>query len=269
LERSIQESFINLRTESDAEGDFRELDRLASVLELSSKQAALDSKKLVEQSRLGNLIQIKKLTSSLQKHSLLFSEALASISGSLISNLASNVIQPDFLNEIQAAAAAIDLQPPKVSRSGILSHPYKLTVDKSNSQIRYGGKIISSSRPSVIAQFLKEEREACGVDVGGFVELLRTVYMTLTANQRSISVPLSEIYEHLTLLPSARKEYSEYAFIRDIAALDGYTPLTSKDGLLLSLPASTSARLSRGYTAVSKDGDERVYASIRFDLAQS
>ena len=199
----------------------------------------------------------------------MFSDALATLSGASIGSVASAVSQPDFLREIQAAAAALDLEALKVSRSGILSHPYKLTVDQSSSQIRFGGKIVSSSRPSSIAQYLRDEREACGVDVGNFVELLKTVYMTLTGNVRSISVPLSEVYEHLTLLPSARKEYSEYSFIRDIAALDGFTPLTSKDGLLLSLPASTSARLSRGYPAVTKNGDERVYASIRFDPAQS
>ena len=78
--------------------------------------------------------------------------------------------------------------------------------------------------------------------------------------------PLIEIYELLTLLPGAEREYPKDEFARDIHMLDRKPEMRTKDGRGFALPASTGTKIVRQrLTFFDQDGNEKIYVGIRFD----
>jgi len=80
----------------------------------------------------------------------------------------------------------------------------------------------------------------------------------------SHSVPLGDVYEIMTLLPGAGREYSRQEFARDIYLLDRGGVTTTRRGYVVSLPASTGARASTAMRVVTESGQEKVYYGLAF-----
>lgn len=208
---------------------------------------------------------MRKFAQNLTRLRVALADAFADAELQDSDNLLLAIRSPDYLEELEACSRAVGLTDVKATRTALLSFPHKVTLDGSGTHLKAGTRSISILRPSCVAIFLKSERERDDASRPLFLACLREAYLSLTNGVTSISVPLVETYERLTLLPRIRKEYNEADFFTDICFLDSRGPTVTADDLHLTLPASTSARMSRGYACVTENGEERIYASIRFD----
>ena len=76
---------------------------------------------------------------------------------------------------------------------------------------------------------------------------------------------LGQVYELLTLLPGQSREYSRQEFARATYLLDRSGVNRTRDGFVVSLPASTGTKSGRGViTAITESGQERRYWGIAF-----
>jgi hypothetical protein len=77
---------------------------------------------------------------------------------------------------------------------------------------------------------------------------------------------LVDIYELLTLLPGASRDYSKQDFARDIYLLDRSGVNQTRRGQVVSFPSSTGARAAAASTLriVTEGGQEKVYYGIAF-----
>jgi hypothetical protein len=101
-----------------------------------------------------------------------------------------------------------------------------------------------------------------------FLEALLTAYTLAGASRRSWEMGqpmrLANIYKVLTVLPGATSGYSLPEFARDIYLLDESRVDRTKEGLTLSLPASSGGREAGALRTVTRGGSVKTYYSIAF-----
>lgn len=127
-------------------------------------------------------------------------------------------------------------------------------------------------RPTVLVNHLKElQRQPPRFRPEAFLEALFSAYQNLVrqrGKQLANSAPTEElvrIYDLLTLLPGQAREYSRQEFARDIYLLDRSGVTTTRQGWVVSFPASTGTRsASRTLRAIAEDGREKIYYGIAF-----
>jgi len=129
-------------------------------------------------------------------------------------------------------------------------------------------------RPSVLVAHLQDlQRRPPRFRPEAFLAALHQAYGKLTAprgrGQLQVEgpvVPLSEIYELLTLLPGQAREYSRQEFARDIYLLDRSEVGTTRQGMQLRFsPGGRGSRI----TVVTEEGAERSYHGIYFVAVSS
>jgi hypothetical protein len=127
-------------------------------------------------------------------------------------------------------------------------------------------------RPSLVVEHLRALHERpTRFKSGDFLTTLFNAYRVLVqrrgpgALERGPVEQLVEVYELLTLLPGQSREYSRQEFARDIYLLDRSGVTSTRDGFVMSLPASTGTKSGRGViTAITESGQERRYWGIAF-----
>jgi hypothetical protein len=130
-------------------------------------------------------------------------------------------------------------------------------------------------RPSIVVQHLRRlQTQAPRFKPEAFLEALFKAYRAL--GQQHGSTPsktgpverLSRVYELFTLLPGQTREYSSHEFARDIYLLDRSGITETRDGFVVSFPASTGTKSATGViTAITERGQERRYWGIAFARA--
>lgn len=172
-----------------------------------------------------------------------------------------------YLAELQDAAARAGVQ--LFERDGIIfCYPVLVRVEPEMAAVRIDKKLEPNIRPEVLAAGLKraQSREPKARSER-FIETLFDAYELLRGKDGEyIDRPLSRIYEVLTLLPGANKEYSLLDFTRDLYFLDTSGIAETKRGFRMSLPASTVSRerSAKILHFVTRDGHEKQYAAIKF-----
>jgi len=127
-------------------------------------------------------------------------------------------------------------------------------------------------RPSVLVEHLRDvQRRPPRFRPEAFLESLFQAYSFLVDRygpnplDGGHTEPLLRVYELLTLLPGAAREYSRQEFARDIYLLDRGGVTTTRRGYIVSFPASTGARSASGSVrVVTETGQEKVYYGIAF-----
>jgi hypothetical protein len=130
-------------------------------------------------------------------------------------------------------------------------------------------------RPSIVVEHLRTlQEQPPRFRPDAFLEALFGAYRVLAqrhgsgALQRGPVERLAQIYELLTLLPGQSREYSRQEFARDIYLLDRSGSITTRDGFVVSFPASTGTKSAGGViTAITETGQERQYWGIAFTRA--
>ncbi len=130
-------------------------------------------------------------------------------------------------------------------------------------------------RPSVVVEHLRTLHERPPrFRSEAFLETLFNAYRVLAQRHGSGGLDrapverLAQIYELLTLLPGQSREYSRQEFARDIYLLDRSGVTETRDGFVVSFPASTGTKSAAGtITAITESGQERRYWGIAFARA--
>ena len=127
-------------------------------------------------------------------------------------------------------------------------------------------------RPSIVVEHLRTLQERPPrFKPDAFLVALFSAYRVLAqrhgpgALQRGPVERLMQVYDLLTLLPGQSREYSRQEFARDIYLLDRSGVTATRDGFVVSFPASTGTRSASGViTAITETGQERRYWGIAF-----
>ncbi len=96
------------------------------------------------------------------------------------------------------------------------------------------------------------------------IEVLYNVWEPLAARPQTTGlVRLVAIFDLLTLLPQAR-EYTRPEFARDLLQLDMSSVRATRAGHRIRLRADTAAKGASVLSAVTPEGEVRIYSSIEF-----
>lgn len=175
----------------------------------------------------------------------------------------------DFLDDLKTAAAQTGVR--LYERDGtIFCYPVLVRPEPANAGVRIDKKLEFNIHPTVLAATLKKlQSQEPKAKPGQFIETLFAAYELERAKRKVeayIDLPLTAIYDILTLLPGTDKDYTLLDFTRDIYFLDTSDTNQTKKGYRMSLPASTVSR-ERGTKIikfVTRDGHEKQYAAIKF-----
>ena len=187
-------------------------------------------------------------------------------------------LREDYAAELIQVAAARGLQIHEQD-GRLISSPSIVRILASDRAVRIDKSQTATIRPSHLVGLLQaRQKRASGYRPGAFLESLYAVYADiaredgserLMAGRQGRVIPLARIYRLITALPSARREYNETDFARDLYQLDTSGIKTTRSGATVSFPASTGARSSRGvFTFVDPDGNSVSYYGIRFAAAE-
>ena len=127
-------------------------------------------------------------------------------------------------------------------------------------------------RPSTLVSHLKTlQNRPVRFKPDNFLESLYSAYKTLIRRRakdqvgKEIVITLREIYKLLTLLPGQAKEYSHQEFARDIYLLDRSGVTTTREGFVVSFPASTGTRSNKNtIRVITQEGQDKPYYGISF-----
>ncbi len=131
-------------------------------------------------------------------------------------------------------------------------------------------------RPSLVVEHLRSLQDRPPrFKPDAFLEALFKAYRALVQRHGASKLEsgpverLARVYELFTLLPGQTREYSSHEFARDIYLLDRSGITETRDGFVVSFPASTGTKSATGViTAITENGQERRYWGIAFTRAR-
>lgn len=153
----------------------------------------------------------------------------------------------------------------------LYTYPLLITLDPARRAVTIDRKAERRIRPSTLIGLIRQRKEQpARFRPETFLRTLYAAYHQLTRNGRAGSVvPLTDIYNLLTLMPSVRRDYAIQEFTRDVYLLDDSGASVTPNGATLSFHASTGTRSGRGVLRiVTKEGAEKRYYGISFSVAQ-
>jgi alpha-D-ribose 1-methylphosphonate 5-triphosphate synthase subunit PhnG len=175
-----------------------------------------------------------------------------------------------FLEELIEAAERAGVR--LAEREGVIfSYPVLVRPEPASAAVRIDKKLVGTLRPETLAATLKQAQSRDPkARPERFIESLLDAYELVRARRKLdayIDLPLTRLYDVLTLLPST--DYTLLDFTRDLYFLDISGMTETRRGFRMSLPASTVSRekSARVLRFVTRDGYEKIYASIKFTPA--
>jgi hypothetical protein len=173
-----------------------------------------------------------------------------------------------YTKELLAAAADAGVHAVE-SDQRILCYPSIVQVSPSDATVLIDKKKERRLRPSVLARLLADLQDRPPkFRPEAFLETLAAAY-DLVAARPGATVKLAAVYNVLTLLPGASRDYTRPEFARDLYLLDQSGVTVTKNGRVLSLPASALTRSAGVLTTVTKRGQVKVYAGIAFNTGSA
>ncbi|MHB1463422.1 MAG: hypothetical protein ACYC1M_19210 [Armatimonadota bacterium] len=250
-----------------------EYGRQVSVWLDQAKKATAAIQKFQKALTAGNLRDVEKL----RQAALLATEALQQRAESCpeFNFDATGYLQPDgeFIPELKAAAEAAGVK--MYERDGIIfCYPVLIRREPDIPAVRIDKQLNYGIRSEILAAQLKKlQAKDPKTNPERFMETIFEAYKLILAKpgrarDEFIDIPLTKVYEVLTMLPSSNKEYSLLDFTRDIYFLELSRLTETKEGYHMSLPASTASRerSAKKLRFVTRDGMEKEYVAIKFTL---
>jgi hypothetical protein len=173
---------------------------------------------------------------------------------------------PDhFLQEVQEAAASAGLRI-TVLDGKIYCYPLLVRVRGAERSVQIGAKQERGVRPSALISELRNlQAKPRRFESQGFLNLLHRAYTYCLSGKGSEVVSLGRIYDILTLMPGASKDYTRDDFSRDLYLLDRSLGATTRGGHVPVLSASTGTRHGgEVFLTIGEDGEEKRYYGIKF-----
>jgi hypothetical protein len=217
----------------------------------------------------GNLRDIEKLRTAAQTAAANASEAAANCTPVEFDSNAYLRPEGGFVEELTQAAENANVR--LFERDGVIfSYPVLVRPEPELAAVRVDKTLFFSLRPSVLANLLKRlQAKDPKARPERFIETLLIAYELVRARDNyaaAVDVPLTSVYEVLTLLPGSEKDYTLLDFTRDLYFLDTSGVVETRKGYALSLPASTATREKKvkPLPFVDRQGREKLYATIKF-----
>ena len=255
---------------------FSDTEKAAESALKMARGLGLQARALERAAKNGNIAAIKreqsKLTESL--NSLQQELQNAASSWPFTDEEVEQYLNERYTDELQSAAASVGLK--MYERDGnLFSYPSIVRVLPREYAVRVDRKRNSAIRPSHLAeQLLKSQTKTSGFSPARFIESLYTVYSGILSREDSgrlmkssgVVVPLIKIYQLMTALPGADREYNRSDFARDLYMLDAEGPRQTRRDATVSFPSSTGTRQRSGdlFTFVGPQGQSVTYYGIRF-----
>ena len=161
----------------------------------------------------------------------------------------------------------------------LLCHPSIVRVNAEARRVTIDGRAWKSIRPSALtAELLKRQKRpvASASKSEAFLEALHKVYRRIVRRDGPGLAPvapapvvsLADIYELMTALPGAQRDYQRIDFARDLYRLDTSGTTQTRKGNRMRLVGSTGTKnRSRVLTFIAPGGREITYFGIRFGEA--
>lgn len=175
------------------------------------------------------------------------------------------LLRERYERELLAAAVERGL---KISRQDdrLIVYPSILRLLPEARAVQVDRTKVTALRPSKLAEQLKaNQSKKPRFRPEQFLESLYRAYKLVVGPKGVQGTTLDAVYQALTLLPGAAKEYVKPDFARDIYFLQSSNATTTKSGARVSFPASTGTKgTSKLFTFVGPDGTPVVYYGITF-----
>ncbi|MHB2016635.1 MAG: hypothetical protein ACYCW6_06775 [Candidatus Xenobia bacterium] len=175
-------------------------------------------------------------------------------------------LQPDrYSQELLAAAHSLGVS--LFEQDGHFAcYPSLVKLQPKDRSILIDRKVYRNLRPSYLAAHLaKLQKRAPKLNAATFLETLKAAHGLLNGGKAGMQ-KLLDIYEVLTVMPTAKKDYSLQEFARDVYLLDGSGLKTTKDGNAFHLDSGSTGGKKRAnlLIVITRDGLERTYYGIEF-----
>lgn len=234
----------------------------------ATKDLLLVAKQLLQSSETGDLTQLHRGVASLGTLIDRLKGMNADITSFLDFDAEAYLSSPAFLQELSDAATRAGVTT-ALGESALYSYPLAVTVQPQKASLLFGKRRVTRLRPTFVAQQLKQLQSETGrISTTSFIETLYKGYNLLLQNNRLVAgavIPLTSVYDVLTLLPQSSRDYTKHDFSVDIYRLDKSNNHITKDGHRVSLPASTGTRATSGVLSiVSNTGAELRYYGVAF-----
>jgi hypothetical protein len=181
-----------------------------------------------------------------------------------------------FLTEVREAAEQVGLR--VYEQDGQLyCYPFLVRVLPGDKAVLIDKNRERRLRPKVLVAHLKDlQNKPVRFKSEPFLEALYVAYRTVVATRdpdllnTRVVVPLTKIYELLTLLPGSTRDYSRAEFARDIYLLDRSGVTTTKDGSHVTFPTATGTKSAGNFLSViTQEGREKKYYGILFSAVEA
>ena len=250
----------------DLETELELLDQMLAAAEKAGKLANASLRKAHEGARTGNLRDLSKLLDGFRDSARALAQHATNSATSWTFQSDAYFARGTYLSEVSKRAEDAGLTNVREMDGQLFSYPVAVKLDARDLSVKLGKKNLRAMRPSYLAGLLKQARSApARENLAPILHAMEKAYLQLSGGNVGLAVGLNDVYKTLTLLPGAARTYTPADFIMDVYRLDQAGPQMTKSGRRLDLPASTSTRGTRGTRFVTEAGDEKYYASIRFE----
>jgi hypothetical protein len=245
-----------------------ELDARLAEAARSLKAATQALKKAQDAARTGNLRDLSRLLEAAANSGATYAHEMQRAESSWAFSGEDYLASGQYLNELRATAAKLGLGGVRILDGRLYSYPHIVRAEARDLAVRIGKKKDPRVRPSHVAQMLRAAQAK--PQQGNLAPLLNAIeqaYLHLTRGELGHPVSLRQVHAALTLLPGSAREYSLDDFVMDVYRLDLSGPYVTRANHRIDLPASTSTRGGQGVRIATKEGEEKLYSTIRFQSA--
>ncbi|MGB9887023.1 MAG: hypothetical protein ACPLPT_02110 [Moorellales bacterium] len=251
----------------------RELGQERRALAERKRQAAAHQARLERALREGDLEQARRIIGRWEAVLAKQQEVLAVLKERLPAFDLAGYLREGFHSGFVAACQAEGL---KVAGSfpAYEVFPFRVRVYPERGVVEVNGRTVRVLRPGALAAYLKKQRDRLyreDFHAERFVEALARAYDALLALRRAVQgidlpsgtdVPLQEVYEQLTPLPTQKRQYPRELFAFDLYRLRRAGVDRTADGRRVEL--GEPGKRVRPIVIYDEQGREHRYGSLRF-----
>jgi hypothetical protein len=252
---------------------------LATRVEGGARHISQAARAVVKTARTGELVTLRascsRLDDAVRELARLADEISAAESWSDTEE--QDYLASAYVEELRSFAedAGISLNP---YGTGWSAFPVVVRVDAKGRTLKIDRKRTKAIRPSVvIGEILRSRHAKPRLGPEQFIEVLRSGYDAAAAARNVSSGQSSDgmvrvvaVYEMLTLLPDARRDYPIEEFTRDLHQLQLSGVRTSRDGRELRLSAAGAIRSGKDViTVIDDEGTPHHYFAMAFQEASA
>jgi hypothetical protein len=239
------------------------LERDADAALRALQAAAKEAKRLKAAAATGQVRDVHRAVEAVDRLAAAAASTAAELRSGWRFDVAGCFESGGYTKELLAAATAAGVQAVE-SDQRILCYPSVVQVSPGDATVVIDKRKERRVRPSVLASHLADlQQRPPKFKPETYLETLAAAY-DLVAPRPGATAKLASVYSVLTLLPGASRDYTKPEFARDLYLLDQSGVTTTRNGRVMSLPASALTRGSGVLTTVTKAGQVKVYVGVAF-----